>query len=179
MLEINNTFLLLIDMQDKLYRAMHGKGELLQNVRKLIMGLKAFGIPIVMSEQYPEGIGKTIPEVAELLAETPGIRKLSFSCCANGDCDAAIAATGRNQALVAGIEAHICVYQTAMDLFARGLEVQVVADAVSSRSPRNRDIGLQKMRDVGIVITSVEIALFELLKTAESDKLRKISKILK
>jgi nicotinamidase-related amidase len=179
MLQIDNTFLLLIDMQDKLYRAMHDKEDLLENVRKLIMGIKAFGIPIVMSEQYPEGIGKTIPEVAELLPDTPGIRKLSFSCCADRECNAAMAVTERNQALIAGIEAHVCVYQTAMDLLDGGYEVQVVADAVSSRSSRNRDIGLQKMRDAGVVITSVEIALFELLRTAESGKFREISKILK
>lgn len=179
MLEIDNTFLLLIDVQDRLYRAMHGKEELLENIRKLIMGIKAFGIPIVMSEQYPEGIGKTIPEVAELLPDIPGIRKLSFSCCSNKECNAAMAATERNQALIAGIEAHVCVYQTAMDLLEGGYDVQVVADAVSSRSPRNRDIGLQKMRDAGVVITSVEIALFELLKTAESGKFRELSKILK
>jgi nicotinamidase-related amidase len=179
MLQIDNTFLLLIDMQDRLYRAMHGKEELLENVRKLIMGMKAFGIPVVMSEQYPEGIGKTIPEVTELLPETPGIRKLSFSCCANSDCNAAIGATDRNQVLIAGVEAHVCVYQTAMDLLARGYDVQVVADAVSSRSLLNRDIGLQKMRDAGAAITSVEIALFELLRTAKSGKFRDISKILK
>lgn len=179
MLEIDNTFLLLIDVQDRLYRAMHGKEELLENIRKLIMGIKAFGIPIVMSEQYPEGIGKTIPEVAELLPDIPGIRKLSFSCCSNKECNAAMAATERNQALIAGIEAHVCVYQTAMDLLEGSYDVQVVADAVSSRSPRNRDIGLQKMRDAGVVITSVEIALFELLKTAESGKFRELSKILK
>lgn len=179
MLEVDNTFLLLIDMQDRLYRAMHDKEDLLENVRKLIMGLKVFGIPMVMSEQYPEGIGKTIPEVAELLPDTPGIRKLSFSCCSDRECNAAMAVTERNQVLIAGIEAHVCVHQTAMDLLEGGYEVQVVADAVSSRSPRNRDIGLQKMRDAGVVITSVEIALFELLKTAESGKFREISKILK
>jgi len=179
MLKIDNTFLLLIDMQDRLYRAMHAKEDLLENVRKLIMGMKALGIPIVMSEQYPEGIGKTIPEVAELLPDTPGIRKLSFSCCANRECNAAMAATERNQALIAGIEAHVCVYQTAMDLLDGGFEVQVAADAVSSRSPLNRDLGLQKMRDAGIAITSVEIAIFELLKTAESDKFRELSRILK
>ncbi len=179
MLEIDNTFLLLIDVQDRLYRAMHGKEELLENIRKLIMGIKAFGIPTVMSEQYPEGIGKTIPEVAELLPDVPGIRKLSFSCCSNRECNAAMASTERNQVLIAGIEAHVCVYQTAMDLLEGGYDVQVVADAVSSRSPRNRDIGLQKMRDAGVVITSVEIALFELLKTAESGKFRELSKILK
>lgn len=179
MLAVDNTFLLLIDMQERLYRAMHGKEELLENVRKLIAGIKAFGIPIVMSEQYPEGIGKTIPEVAELLPETPGIRKLSFSCCANKECNAAMAATERNQVLIAGIEAHVCVYQTAMDLLDGGYDVQVVADAVSSRSPLDRDIGLQKMRDAGVVITSVEIALFELLRTAEAVKFRELSKILK
>lgn len=179
MLQIDNTFLLLIDIQDRLYRAMPDKEELLANVRKLIVGIKAFGIPIVMSEQYPEGIGKTIPEIAELLPDVQGIRKMSFSCCANRDCNSAMAATERNQVLIAGIEAHVCVYHTAMHLQEGGYEVQVVADAVSSRSPRNRDIGIQKMRDAGIAITSVEIALFELLRTAEADKFREISKILK
>ena len=179
MLEIDNTVLLLIDMQDRLYRAMCEKEDLLENARRLILGVRALGIPIVMSEQYPEGIGKTIPEVASILPDTAGIRKMSFSCCANRQCNEALSFTERNQVLIAGIEAHVCVYQTAMDLQEGGYQVQVVADAVSSRARRNRDIALQKMRDSGIEITSVEIALFELLKTAEAPKFREISKILK
>lgn len=179
MLEPDNTVVLLIDMQDRLFRAMHEKEDLLQNVCNLIRGARTLNIPIVMSEQYPEGIGKTVPEVASLLPDVAGIRKMEFSCCANARCSSALEATGRRQVLVAGIEAHICVYQTSMALREKGWQVQVVADAVSSRTLRNRDLGLEKMRDAGIVITSVEIALFELLGTAEAEPFREISKILK
>jgi len=179
MLERDNTVLLIVDIQDRLFRVMHEKEDLLENVRKLILGARVLGLPMVMSEQYPEGIGKTIPEVASLIPDVPGIRKMTFSCCANKQCNSALAFTERNQVLIAGIEAHICVYQTAMDLQDGGYQVQVVADAVSSRTPRNRDIGILKMRDAGIEITSVEIALFELLKTAEANRFREMSKILK
>ncbi len=150
MLNPDNTFLILIDMQDRLFRAMSGKKALLENVRKLAAGIRVFGLPIVATQQYPEGIGKTISQVAEFLNGAKVIRKMSFSCCANSECSAELSAIQRNQALIAGIEAHVCVYQTAVDLLGRGVEVQVVADAVSSRTTRNREIGLQKMRDPGL-----------------------------
>ena len=179
MLDLDDTFLLLIDMQDRLFRAMSGKKALLESVRKLSAGIRVFGLPIVATEQYPEGIGKTIPEVAEFLDDCKGHPKNELQLLLKQRVFGRVVLNTRNQVLVAGIEAHVCVYQTVMDLIGEGFEVQVVADAVSSRTIRNREIGLQKMRDAGVAITSVEIVLFELLRTAEAKQFREISKILK
>jgi nicotinamidase-related amidase len=104
---------------------------------------------------------------------------MSFSCCQNDRFASALKALNRKQVLIAGIEAHICVYQTAVDLVGLGYEVQVVADAVSSRQIENKEIGLQKMKAFGISLTSVETALFELLKVAEGEQFKKIIKIVK
>ena len=127
----------------------------------------------------PQGLGPTIPEVADLLSEIQPISKLSFSCCRNDRFVQALKVSNRNQVLIAGIETHVCIYQTAVDLVDLGYEVQVVTDAVSSRTAENKEIGLQKMRDAGISFTSLETALFELLKFAEGEQFKEILKIVK
>ncbi|MFB3925913.1 MAG: hydrolase [Syntrophales bacterium] len=179
MLKPEDTVLLLIDFQEKLFNAMHDRAELARNTRILIKGLRILGVPMIVTEQYPEGIGPTLPEVASMLSDTPRFRKLSFSCCGDPKCNEAITAFRGKHFLVAGIETHVCVYQTVMDLLDDGFKVQVVSDAVSSRTARNRDIGLRIMENSGAVLTSTEIILFELMKTAESEKFREVSGILK
>jgi nicotinamidase-related amidase len=179
MLEVDKTALLVIDVQDRLYRAMHEKEALADNIEKLIRGARALEIPMLATEQYPRGIGPTIPRIASLLDGAPVISKLSFSCCGDPAFLAAFQALNRRHILIAGIECHVCVYQTTMDLLDRGHEVQIVADGVSSRTAWSRDLGLQRMRDEGAKITSTEIALFELLKTAGAEPFREISQILK
>jgi nicotinamidase-related amidase len=179
MLEVDKTALLIIDVQDRLYRAMHEKEVLAENIEKLIRGVRVLGIPVIATEQYPQGIGPTIPKIATLLDGVPVISKLSFSCCGDPAFLGAFTALNRKQVLIAGIECHVCVYQTTMDLLDRGHEVQIVADGVSSRTAWSRDIGLQKMRDEGAKITSTEIVLFELLKSAGAAPFREISQIIK
>ncbi|MEA3459839.1 MAG: hydrolase, partial [Chloroflexota bacterium] len=164
MLTLENTVLLIIDIQGKLVRSMYEKEALIGNLQKIIRGARILGIPILWTEQNPEGLGPTMPEIACLLSNLQPIPKLSFSCCSNKRFMQELKALSRKQVLMAGIEAHICVYQTAMDLLNLGYEVQVVADAVSSRTAENREIGLEKIRDGGASLTSVETALFELLK---------------
>ena len=135
-------------------------------------------MPILWAEQNPQGLGATVREIASLLPGRP-IPKRSFSCCGESRFMQALTDLGRRQVLLAGIEAHVCVYQTAMDLMERGFEVHVVADAVSSRTILNKDIALRTMRDAGASITSVETALFELLRVAEGEKFKEILKIVK
>ncbi len=179
MLDINNTVLTIIDIQGNLAHSMHDKESLFKGLKQLIKGFTALDIPIVLTEQNPKGLGPTLPEIKELLPDVTAIPKMSFSCCDEKAYMDAVSALGKKQVLVAGIEGHICVYQTAAALFDMGYEVQVVADAVASRFPENRKLALKKMSIMGIGMTTVEMALFELLKTADHEKFREIVKIIK
>jgi len=179
MLVVDDAVLLVVDVQGNLAQAMHEKEALFDALRRVIRGAQALEIPILRAEQNPEGLGPTIPEIDALLPESPPFSKLSFSCCGNVDFVRELEALSRKQVLVAGIEAHVCVYQTARDLAALGYEVHVVADAVSSRTAGNRSVGLQRMRELGAVTTSVEMALFELLRTAEGPAFKELLRIVK
>jgi nicotinamidase-related amidase len=179
MLKPDQTALILIDIQGKLAQLMHGREALFEQLARLIRGAKALGLPVLWLEQYPQGLGPTIPEVASLLPDARPVAKTSFSACGNADFLAQLSSAERRQVLLAGIEAHVCVYQTARDLLEAGYEVEVVADAVSSRTEANRQLGLQRMSDAGARLTSVEMALFELLRTAEAPAFKDIARIVK
>jgi nicotinamidase-related amidase len=177
MLSRENTLLIVVDIQGNLARVMDEQAFLIENNQKLIKGMNILGIPVLLTEQNP--LGTTIPEIADLLPGVQAITKDSFSCCAEEKFIVAVRAMDRKQILMTGIEAHVCVYQTAMDLIAMGYEVQVAADAVSSRTARNREIGIRKLTDSGAILTSAEMALFELLKTAADPKAKDLFKIIK
>jgi nicotinamidase-related amidase len=145
----------------------------------LIKGIQVLDIPVIVTEQYPQGLGATVTEIAGLILDIKPLPKLSFSCYGDEDFKRKLDASGRKQILVSGIETHVCIYQTARDLRDAGYEVQVVADAVSSRTPENIEIGLNLMRQLGVSITGTETALFELLKTASGEKFKAISRIVK
>ncbi len=179
MLDLNNTALIIIDVQGKLANLMYQKKSLFKNLTQIIKGAILLKIPIIMTEQNPKGLGPTIPEITELLPDIEPIPKMSFSCCGESDFMESLKEIGRSQLLITGIETHICVYQTSVDLVRMGYEVQVVSDAVSSRVQENRQLALQRMNDAGIRPTSVEMALFELIKIAEYPDFRKLSSIIK
>ncbi len=179
MLQQETSLLIVIDIQGNLARSAADRELLFESARKLIQGAKVFSLPIIITEQIPQKLGPTIPEVAELLEDIVRIPKETFSCCENAAFMEAFAKTGRRQILLCGIESHICVYQTAMDLLNMGCEVHIVADAVSSRTAKNREIGISKMIFAGAYLTSTETVLFELLKTAGSDKFKDIFGIVK
>lgn len=178
MLEIDNTVLLVIDIQGKLASLMHEKERVFDNAVRMLRGAKVLGLPVICTEQYPDGLGATVPQVAEHI-DVETISKLSFSCCRAEEFGAALHNSGRDQVLIAGIETHICVYQTAIDLLAGGYEVYVLTDAVSSRTQANRQLGLERMKDAGAALTSVEMALFEMLRIAEGDKFKEIARIVR
>ncbi len=179
MLKLDDTALVVIDVQGKLAQLTHNRTELFKNLRLMIQGAQVLRIPILWTEQYPKGLGPTVAEVSELLPAIQPIGKNAFSCCGERAFMATLEPLGRRQILLTGIETHVCVHQTAMDLLEAGYEVQVIADAVSSRTAENRHIGLEKMRDAGVVITSTETALFELIKVAEGPQFKQISKLVK
>ena len=179
MLRVDTSFLVIIDVQGKLAQLMHEKEELFDGLQRIIKGVQVLGIPIIWVEQNPEGLGPTVPEVARLLSDIKPISKFTFSCCRDGQFTSALASSNRRQALLVGIETHVCVYQTAVDLLEQGYEVQIVTDAVSSRTKHNMKIGLERMREAGAGLTSTETVLFELLRTAKADKFREIAQIVK
>ncbi len=179
MLTIEDAVVVLVDFQEKLFQVIHDKEALLQNAVKLVKGAKILGVPILWTEQNPDGLGPTIPEIKELLADLSPIPKLSFSCFGEERFQEAFDTIDRDEVLLAGIEAHVCVYQTARDLLEEGVEVHIVADAVSSRTPENKAVGLQRSEAYGATITSVETALFELLEVAEGEHFKELLKLLK
>jgi nicotinamidase-related amidase len=178
-LDTGNTVLLLIDFQERLFPVMHDKEKLLRNVLKLIKGIQVLAVPIILTEQYPKGLGPTIPEIKALIPGVKPIEKICFSCSDEPSFGEALGALKRRQVLIAGIEAHVCVYQTAMALARAGYEVQVVGDGVASRDPENKLVALFKMGAAGVSPTTTEMALFELLKAASGDKFKQISAIVK
>lgn len=179
MLKIENTALIIVDIQGNLALAMHEKELLFKNVQRLIKGAHALKIPVLWTEQNPLKMGHTIPEIGDLLSGAQPISKMSFSCCRNDQFLQALKALTRRQLLISGIETHVCIYQTTADLIDLGHEVQVVTDAVSSRTLDNKQTGLQKMKDAGANMTSVETALFEMLQTAEAKEFKELLNIVK
>jgi len=179
MLMREKAVLAVIDVQGALAEAMFEKERLFRSLRLMIRGARALDLPILWTEQVPEKLGPTVSEIAALLQEIHPISKATFSC---GGCRAfmeALQALGRYDVLLTGIEAHVCVYQTAVDLLARECRVEVVADAVSSRTAENRAIGIERMRSLGAGITSVETVLFELVRSAQAAEFRRILSLVK
>jgi len=179
MVETGNCCLVIVDVQGKLARLMYEKERLFQNIQILIKAAKILDIPILWCQQAPEALGQTVAEVAELLGDIEPINKSSFSCCGEPDFDNKLAQLGRKQVILCGIETHVCIYQTAADLLKRGYEVDVISDAVSSRTLENKNVGLEGIAAGGGNISSAEMVLFELLKTAEHPKFREIARLVK
>lgn len=173
------TVFVLVDVQGKLAKIVHDSEALIENLRKLISCLRILDVPIIWLEQYPDGLGPTVEKVAEQLDGLAPIPKMTFSACKTEEFMNALRATQRQKILIAGIETHICVYQTAADLKDSDFDVQVVEDAVSSRTLANKQLGLEKMKALGILGTSVEIAIYELLESANAKEFKQILKIIK
>lgn len=174
-LERDRAALVIVDVQEAFRPAVRDFDGVVDSTTKLIQGARALGVPVVVTEQYPRGLGATVAEVAEHLDGVEPIEKTCFSAArADGfDLD------GRDQALVCGIEAHVCVSQTAHDLLERGVEVHVARDAVTSRTDENREVGLHKMERSGAIVTSVEAALFELLGAAGSEEFKQVQRLIR
>ncbi len=179
MLSRTAAVLILIDFQGKLAQSMCDKEELFANTIRLIRGFRALGLPILVTEQTPEKLGKTIPLLAAELGDIKPIAKETFSCWTNPLFRDELESLTRRHAVLTGIESHVCVYQTALDLMQNGYTVHLVTDAVSSRTPENRKVGIQAVKSAGGELTSTEMVLFELLRSAADPKAREIFKIVK
>jgi len=179
MFKLETTVLVLVDIQGKLAQMMHEKDRFIERNATLVRGMRALDVPIVWVEHNPEGLGRTVPEVARHLDGLKPVEKNTFSCCGNEGFLEALVEAGRKQILLAGMETHICILLTALELVERGLEVQVVADAVSSRRLENKQNALSRLRDAGVVVTNVETALYELMRDAAHPRFREILKLIK
>lgn len=170
--------LLIVDVQEKLVPLLWQGDRIVANCRKLIEGAKILGVPVSATEQYPKGLGRTVPELARLLA--PPIEKLRFSCGEALDWGtAAEQPDGRHQVVVAGIETHVCVMQTVLDLLTAGYQVFVPADALSSRSELDWDVALRRMAGNGATIVTTESVLFEWCEVSGSPEFKQISTLIK
>jgi nicotinamidase-related amidase len=179
MLKIDDAALVIVDVQGKLATLMYEKETFFRNMVKIIKGAQTLEIPILWNEQLPDKLGPTITEIKQVLTGMAPLVKNTFSCCGNPDFNRKLSESGRNHILLTGMETHVCVYQTALDLLQAGYEVSLAADAVSSRTLENKRIGIEAMKNAGAKITGVEMALFEMLRVAEGEKFKQIIKIVK
>jgi nicotinamidase-related amidase len=173
------TVLVLIDIQGKLWNVMHDKSPLLGNTIKLVKALRVLSVPVILTEQNPQGLGPTVPELMQCLPEVKPLPKFCFNCFQDKGFEQELIRLNRKQVLLCGIESHICVHQTALELISRGYEVQVVADAVSSRVQSNKEAALIRMQSEGAKLTVTEMAIFELLGSADSPLFKEILKVIK
>jgi len=178
-IEAQDSVLVVIDVQGKLAERMVEKDRLVANIEVLIRSARALEIPILWCQQVPRALGPTVEAIARLLERVEPVDKSTFSCHGERTFRERLIGLDRRQAVLCGIETHVCVYQTARDLIRHGYEVAVVADAVSSRTAENRRIGLDRMRDEGAAIYSTEMLLFELLGDAEHPCFRELARLIR
>ena len=175
--------LVVVDVQERLVPAIHRElyERSIRNFKIVIEAAGTLGIPIVLTEQYPKGLGRTVPDVVQALEGKPyeRIEKVAFSCGRDEGFLAAIAKTARRQIVIVGMETHVCVYQTSVDLINAGYEVFVLDDAVSSRFLHNYQSGIASLRDAGAVVVSAETAVFQWMKVACTPEFKKISSLLR
>ncbi|MBV5326365.1 MAG: hydrolase [Chlorobium sp.] len=179
MISPQETLLLVIDVQGKLASSVFHAERVEKNIDKLIRACRILDVPVLYTEQYPKGLGSTVEPLRRLLSDQVPVEKLSFSCCGSEEFMRQLRAFKRNDILVTGMETHVCVYQTSLELLDFGYSVHLVTDAVSSRSEENRQLGIRCIERAGATPTSTEMAVFELLRIAEGEQFKEISKIIK
>ena len=171
--------LVVIDMQERLVPAMQAPARTLRNTRLLLAAAREMAVPILLTEQYPEGLGRTMPEILAAAGDAPVLPKLHFSCMEDPGFAAAFRALGRKQAVIAGMEAHICVMQTAASLLEEGIEVFVVSDATASRTSESERACIDRLQAIGAGIVTTEMAVYEWLGRAGTDSFRALLKLIR
>ena len=170
---------LVIDIQERLLPVMTEKELLLKNCVTLIGGLQTLGVPLLVTQQYTKGLGMTVPEIASVIQDFQPIEKMDFSCCGQPEVMAGLERLNARNVILCGIESHVCVLQTALDLKEAGFNPVIVWDAVSSRFPVNLELARERFRHEGIMMTSAESILFELTESSAAPEFRDISKLVK
>ena len=179
-LDPEKTALVVVDFQEAFRGVIQGAERLTASIRNVVRGFAALELPIIITEQYPKGLGRTVDEILTILPEgTPIVEKTAFSSCGAGGFSEVLEEYGTKQIVLCGIETHICVNQTAHDLIYRRYQVHILTDAVGSRFDVNKRAGLKKMTASGAIPSSVEMALFELMRDSKHGKFREIQSIIK
>lgn len=173
------SMLLIIDFQQAMLKVMESWEETARKVNQLTQAADVLGVPILLTEQYRKGLGKTIPEVLAEIKSPSVFQKEHFSACLEPDFLPLVQSFGRKKVVLVGMETHVCVLQTGLDLIKAGYQVHLVADAVASRSTENRDIAIELFRQAGAVITSTEIVIFQWARRANTEEFRKVLPIVR
>lgn len=176
----SQALLVVVDVQEKMMNAIHDADRVIDNICRLIRGCRVMGVPILVTEHYSKGLMATVAKVQEALEDDyKPLEKITFSAAKDLDFMRAFEASGRQHILVCGVETHICVYQTARDLHNLGWTVEVVADAVSSRTEQNTRIALERMEHHSLDFTSMEMILFDMMESADIPEFKTIAGIVK
>ncbi len=171
--------LMVVDIQERLLPAICERERVVQNALRLIKGAGILNLPVLVTEQYRKGIGATVPEIAAAIPDFAPIEKTAFSCLGAPGFVERLRSRGVSEVVLCGIETHVCVCQTTLDLLTAGLRPFLVADAISSRTPANHRLGVERMRDAGAIIVSTEMILFELLERAGTDEFKQVLPLVK
>jgi len=175
----NNTIGVIIDMQSVLYPFIHDHEQLTHNAEILVKGLKVLDVPLILTQQYTKGLGDTIIPIKEAAGNLKHVEKTSFSCCDEPMFNEILAVTAKRYVIILGIEAHVCVMQTVIDLIERGFIPVVVEDCVASRNIIDKSVAIERMRKEGALVTTFESLLFELLQYSGTDTFKQISNLVK
>ena len=178
-INVEDTLFCLVDVQERLYPHVTNKDEVEKNLLTLVKGLIVHDVPFIVNEQYKKGIGETIPSLRELVDAYPHFEKTTFSCCKNESTMEAIKAANKKVVIVAGIETHVCVLQTCIDLLEAGLQPVLVTDCVTSRKQKDTDMAIQRLIQAGVIPTTYESLLFELTVNAKNPVFKEISSLVK
>lgn len=173
-----NTLCIVVDIQERLLPALHDADSMVERSRVVIQGLQALDVPLVATEQYPKGLGKTVPAVQLLLGDGAAVFEKTRFSAVIAEVEAVLNDKKIENVILLGAEAHVCMLQTVLDLRAKGLAVYVPFDCTTSRNPANKDNALQQMRDVGAVVSNSESVLFQLLGDAEHPAFKTVSKLI-
>ena len=178
-INVEDALFCLVDVQERLYPHVTNKDEIEKNLITLVKGLKVLSVPFIVNEQYKKGIGETIPSLRELVDEYPHFEKTTFSCYKNEATIDAINAMNKKVVIVAGIETHVCVLQTCIDLLEAGFEVVLVSDCCTSRKQNDTDVAIARLTQAGVIPTTYESLLFELTLNAKNPCFKEISSLVK
>lgn len=170
---------LIVDVQKRINAAMLHRQQVVDNTVKLIKACQTLGMPIFITEQYPQGLGPTEPAIMEALGGASPYAKLTFSCCGVDELIAQFHDRDIRQVVMVGIETHVCVLQTALDLLAQDIQVHVLKDAVSSRKEVDYETALDRMQAAGAIVSTIEASLFELLERAGTPEFKEVAKLIK
>lgn len=175
----NDTLLLIIDVQDKLAATMNQRAKVISNIQKLVFTAEKLNMPVIVTEQYPKGLGKTVPEIIENLNKYEPIEKVTFSCCKENKFINKLKEVNKKNIIICGMETHVCVQQTSLELVELGFRVYVIGDATCSRRKESWKFSLHRIRAGGAVVTTAESVIFELLESSNQPEFKDILSILK